>query len=61
MTLKKITPIERTIDINNETIRQLKLQNQELSALLPKRKVPDKRDLFITHPFTGKRTYFNRR
>jgi len=61
MSLKKISPIQRAIDINNETIRKLELQNQELRALLPKRRAPRKEDLFITNPETGRKVYFNRR
>lgn len=60
MALKKLTPIEKAIFALDAAIKDLKLQRQELLALLPS-KTPSKVKGFLIHPRTGKRTWWDKR
>lgn len=59
MALKKLTPIEMAIGTIDEAIHDLKLQRQELVALLPKRKPTPARGFFIDHE--GKKRWWDKR
>jgi len=60
MALKEITPIEKTIHVIDEMIKELKLQRQELVALLPRRS-PKPDTGYITDPRNGKKLWYNKR
>jgi len=63
MTLKPMSPseiqIRKAINTNRETIKQLKLANETLCAMLPKRR-PSKDKGYIRDPRNGKRLYYNK-
>jgi len=60
MALKKLTPIEKAVHTIDGAINDLKLQRQELLALLPP-KAPSKIKGYIIDPRTGKKRWWNKR
>jgi len=60
MALKKLTPIEKAIYTIDDAIKDLELQRQELTALLPKR-APSRIKGYITDHRTGKRRWWNKK
>jgi len=60
MALKKLTPIEKAVHTIDGAINDLKLQRQELLALLPP-KTPSKIKGYIIDPRTGEKRWWHKR